>query len=101
MHKMPRIWKEYLEWLTTQKLITDTRRTFDRALRALPLTQHMRWIWPSYISFIKSAGVPETAIRVYRRYLKVEPTEIEDYINFLSSIGRFDEAAQQLAKVFT
>ncbi len=48
MHKMPRIWLEYLELLVDQKLITKTRRTFDRALQALPVTQHDR-IWILYL----------------------------------------------------
>lgn len=51
-------------------MITQTRRTFDRALRALPVTQHTR-IWDLYLDFSQAAG-PETAIRVLRRYLKVK-----------------------------
>ena len=62
-----------------QRKVTKTRRTFDRALQALPLTQHNR-IWPLYIQFIRSHNLPETAIRVYRRHLKVtvppSPTSI-------------------------
>lgn len=42
MHKVPMIWVMYLQSLTQQKLLTRTRRTFDRALRALPVTQHDR-----------------------------------------------------------
>ena len=67
---MPRIWLDYCQFLMDQCKITRTRRTFDRALRALPLTQHSR-IWPLYIKFIQSYKLPETALRVYRRYLKV------------------------------
>ncbi|KAE8659730.1 putative ribonuclease H protein [Hibiscus syriacus] len=48
MHKMPRIWVMYLLTLTGQKLISKTRRTFDRALCALPVTQHDR-IWEPYL----------------------------------------------------
>ena len=44
MHKMPRIWLNYLEFLTGQHKLTFTRHAFDRALRALPVTQHER-IW--------------------------------------------------------
>ncbi len=68
--KMPRIWLEYLSFLLTQRKITHTRRAFDRALRALPITQHYR-IWPLYIQFAKQCGVPETAVRIFRRFLKV------------------------------
>jgi pre-mRNA-splicing factor SYF1 len=45
---MPRIWQDYLELLVSQKLVTRTRRTFDRALASLPITQHDR-IWVLYL----------------------------------------------------
>jgi hypothetical protein len=48
MHKMPRIWIDYCAFLVDQRKITRTRRVLDRALRALPITQHDR-IWPLYI----------------------------------------------------
>ena len=68
--QMPRIWLDYCQFLMDQHLITRIRRTFDRALRALPITQHYR-IWPLYLKFVHSYPIPETAVRVYRRYLKV------------------------------
>ena len=68
--QMPRIWLDYCEFLMNQGLITRTRRTFDRALRALPITQHHR-IWPLYLKFVNMHNIPETAVRVYRRHLKV------------------------------
>ena len=67
---MPRIWLDYCQFLVDQCKITQTRRTFDRALRALPITQHYR-IWPLYLKFIRKYPIPESAVRVYRRYLKV------------------------------
>jgi hypothetical protein len=36
---------------------------------------------------------------VYRRYLKVQPTEVEDFIKFLKKAGRVEEAAKFLAQV--
>ena len=48
MHKMPRVWEEYLELLMSQHKLTFTRRTFDRALAALPITQHDR-VWLLYL----------------------------------------------------
>lgn len=98
LHKMPLIWREYLEHLTLQQHITFTRRTFDRALQTVPITQHSKWIWPLYIKFARECGLAETAIRIYRRYLKLNPLEVEDYIDFLKASGRLDEAANQLAK---
>uniref|UniRef100_T1KW55 Suppressor of forked domain-containing protein n=1 Tax=Tetranychus urticae TaxID=32264 RepID=T1KW55_TETUR len=95
MHKMPRIWIEYLKLLMHQHLITKTRRTFDRALQALPITQHNR-IWPLYLEFVKSYHIPETAIRVYKRYLKLAPEDGEEFIDYLRGIGRLDDAALKL-----
>ncbi|ONK62544.1 uncharacterized protein A4U43_C07F5180 [Asparagus officinalis] len=99
MHKMPRIWIMYLQTLTDQRLITRARRTFDRALRALPITQHDR-IWAPYLALVSLDGVPvETSLRVYRRYLLFDPSHIEDFIEFLLNSGRWQEAAERLASV--
>jgi hypothetical protein len=46
--QMPRIWLDYLELLMETGTITVTRRAFDRALAALPVTQHDR-IWVLYL----------------------------------------------------
>ncbi|KAG7252294.1 hypothetical protein CRUP_036664 [Coryphaenoides rupestris] len=102
MHKMPRIWLDYCQFLVSQCKITRSRRSFDRALRALPVTQHSR-IWPLYLRFARKLPLPETAICVYRRYLKrvvqLSPENAEEYIDYLRSIGRLDEAAVRLAAV--
>lgn len=42
-HKMPRIWLEYLAFLMEQRKITRIRKTFDRALQSLPITQVLRY----------------------------------------------------------
>ena len=70
MHKMPRIWIDYIKFLTKQGKVTTTRRVCDRALRALPPTQNDR-VWPLYIKFVTAHPIPETAVRVFRRYLQV------------------------------
>ncbi|CAJ2634310.1 unnamed protein product [Trifolium pratense] len=99
MHKMPRIWILYLQTLTNQKLVTRTRRTFDRALCALPVTQHDR-IWEHYLFFVSQKGIPiETSLRVYRRYLQYDPNHIEDFIEFLINSSLWQEAAERLASV--
>ncbi|XP_074881377.1 pre-mRNA-splicing factor SYF1 [Buteo buteo] len=98
MHKMPRIWLDYCQFLVDQGRITRTRRTFDRALRALPITQHHR-IWPLYLQFVRRYPLPETAVRVYRRYLKLSPESAEEYVEYLRSVGRLDEAAVRLARL--
>ncbi|NWS91851.1 SYF1 factor, partial [Toxostoma redivivum] len=98
MHKMPRIWLDYCQFLAEQGRVTRTRRTFDRALRALPITQHRR-LWPPYLSFVRRHPLPETAVRVFRRFLKLCPEEAEQYVSYLRSVGRLDEAAQVLARL--
>jgi len=57
LHKMPRIWLEYCEFLSAQKLITRTREGYDRALRSLAVTQHDR-IWRSYVKFANNPTCP-------------------------------------------
>merc|ERR1719387_2108712 len=99
MHKMPRIWLRYIEFLARQKKITRTRRALDNALRSLPITQHSR-IWELYVKFIKDGEVPEeTALCAFRRYLMLEPDHVEVYIAYLRTVARYDEAAQRLANV--
>lgn len=64
--QMPKIWKEYLTFRMRQPWdISNVRHTFDRALRALPITQHEQ-LWPLYTKFILDTGVKETAQRVWR-----------------------------------
>lgn len=95
LHTMPRIWLDYTALLRAMQCVTRTREAFDRALRALPITQHHR-IWTPYIAFVKALGVPALAVRVYRRYLMLEPSQREDYVAYLCSIRAFDEASRQL-----
>jgi len=94
LHKMPRIWLDYLEFLMKQKKGTLLRRTFDRALQSLPITQHKR-IWKLYLKWVKEFGVWETAVRVYRRYLKFNPDGREEYVNYLTELGHFEEVSVQ------
>ncbi len=98
MNKMPRIWIDYCTHLVSLCKVTKCRRVFDRALRALPVTQHHR-IWPLYIEWAKKHDIPETALRVYRRYLQLCPDEAEDFIDYLKSINRLDDAAVLLGKI--
>lgn len=50
--------------------------------------------------FVSQKGIPiETSLRVYRRYLKYDPTHIEDFIEFLINSSLWQEAAERLASV--
>ena len=76
-----------------QPFVTATRRIYDRALRALPLTQHNR-VWALYRPFAISAS-GDTAIRVWRRYMQIHPEDTEDFIELLIDQGRYTEAIQK------
>ncbi|KAJ1439699.1 pre-mRNA-splicing factor SYF1 [Ochromonadaceae sp. CCMP2298] len=96
MHKMPRIWLDYLELLVSLHKGTDARLAFDRCLQALPITQHKE-VWKVYIDWATGFGVAETAVRVYRRYLMYDPAYREEFVTYLQGIGQFEEAARQLS----
>ncbi|KAF0988433.1 hypothetical protein HZS_8131 [Henneguya salminicola] len=98
MNKMPRIWIEYCKFLTFQRFITKTRRILDSALRSLPITQHSR-IWPLYIDFLKLHHIPDTGVLVFRRYMKLQPENIEEFIDYLVKYQRIDEAVQLLLSI--
>lgn len=90
LNKMPKIWLMYLSFLMEQSLVTATRRTFDRALRALPITQHNR-IWALYRPFASG----ETAVRIWRRYMQIHPEDSEDFISLLTEMGYYTEAVKK------
>lgn len=97
LNKMPVIWEMYLTFLLRQPMVTKTRRTFDRALRALPATQHNR-IWRLYKSFANSAS-GETAVKIWSRYVQIHPEDMEDYIDLLVVTGNYIEAVKKYMQV--
>uniref|UniRef100_A0A0D9WNP7 Suppressor of forked domain-containing protein n=1 Tax=Leersia perrieri TaxID=77586 RepID=A0A0D9WNP7_9ORYZ len=97
MSRMPRIWQMYASALLDQRLLTRARRTLDRALRSLPVTQHHR-MWPLLLRLASIPGCPApTATRILRRHLQFDPAHAEDFVNFLVSAGRWRESADHLA----
>lgn len=97
LNKMPRIWEMYLSFLMQQPLVTQTRRTFDRALRSIPISQHNR-IWALYRPFAYSAS-GETAIKIWQRYMQVHPEDAEEYIELLVAQQHYTEAVQEYMKI--
>ncbi|KAI9757602.1 MAG: pre-mRNA-splicing factor syf1 [Chaenotheca gracillima] len=93
LNKMPKIWEGYLVFLLRQPLVTHTRRIFDHALRALPITQHNR-IWALYKKFAGSVG-GETAIKIWKRYLQIHPEDAEDFVDLLLENHKFTEAVRR------
>ncbi|KAL2853712.1 hypothetical protein BJX68DRAFT_265173 [Aspergillus pseudodeflectus] len=97
LNKMPRIWEMYLSFMLQQPLVTQTRRTFDRALRALPVTQHNR-IWKLYKNFARSAS-GQTAVKIWARYMQIHPENAEDYVNLLVEMGQYTEAVKRYMEI--
>lgn len=93
LNKMPKIWEMYLSFLMMQPFVTLTRRTFDRALRALPITQHNR-IWALYRPFANSA-FGDTAVRIWRRYIQIHPEDSEEFIDLLIERHQYTEAVKK------
>ncbi len=83
---MPRIWLSYLSMFLHPQCPptlshTHARRTFDRALRTLPGSLHLR-IWKVYLRWAERRG-GETCLKVWRRYLRVDPSLTERYVSIL------------------
>lgn len=83
---MPRLWLGYLSMFIHPQCPptlshTHARRTFDRALRTLPGSLHLR-IWKIYLKWAEHRG-GETCLRVWRRYLRVDPSLTERYVSIL------------------
>ncbi|KAL8814306.1 MAG: hypothetical protein Q9223_006455 [Gallowayella weberi] len=97
LNKMPKIWEMFLSFLMQQPIVTYTRRTFDRALRALPLTQHNR-IWALFRPFANSVS-GETAVKIWRRYMQIHPEDCEDFITLLVEMGEYTEAVKRYMEI--
>ncbi|KFZ09644.1 hypothetical protein V502_08617 [Pseudogymnoascus sp. VKM F-4520 (FW-2644)] len=97
LNKMPKIWEMYLQFLLLQPLVTLTRRTFDRALRALPITQHNK-IWALYRPFANSA-TGQTAVKIWRRYMQIHPEDAEDFIELLVEERLYTEAIKMYMNI--
>ncbi|TMW63494.1 hypothetical protein Poli38472_002435 [Pythium oligandrum] len=98
LQTMPRIWLSYLELLQQMKRVTAARHVFNRAIRALPITQHHR-VWSVFVEFITAVGAPATVRSVYRRYLMLEPTRREEYVDYLCDVKEYSEASVQLIQL--
>ncbi|KAJ0411750.1 hypothetical protein ATCC90586_006709 [Pythium insidiosum] len=93
---MPRLWLDYLAHLQQLQRVTASRRVLDRALRALPVTQHAR-VWAPFVAFVRGIrGVPRTVRAVYRRYLMLEPAKREEYVDYLCETEQWRDASTQL-----
>ena len=74
MSKMPKVWLDYAKFLSNQcRSISQTRAVYDRALLALPVTQH-QLIWDQALDWACSQEeYTATACHLYRRYIELRP----------------------------
>ncbi|KAK0546432.1 pre-mRNA-splicing factor syf1 [Tilletia horrida] len=85
--KMPRFWLLYLSIFFHPKCPPQlgrgphARLTFDRALRVLPPSLHLR-IWKPYLRWAEREGTL-VGLKVWRRYLAVDPSLTERYVGLL------------------
>jgi pre-mRNA-splicing factor SYF1 len=76
---------------------THARRTFDRALRTLPPSLHAR-VWTQYLLWSERKG-GEAMVRVYRRYLAVDPSVTERFTGLLLSSTNNEPRPLEAAKL--
>ncbi|KAE8245080.1 hypothetical protein A4X06_0g5835 [Tilletia controversa] len=98
--KMPRFWLLYLSLFFHPKCPPQlsgahAKLTFDRALRVLPPSLHLR-IWKSYLRWAERDGA-EVGLNVWRRYLRVDPSLTERYVHFLLEAKRNTAQAEAAA----
>ena len=112
LHKMPRIWIDFCEFLLSQRLYTRARHALNDALKALPVTQHER-IWAVYVRFAsarigkgKGKGKDEEmappgkwAVGIFKRYLMFDPSKVEEFLEYLLKSKMFARAAEVYADI--
>lgn len=75
-----------------------TRKTYDRALKALPVTQHEK-IWTPYIEWTFSLSIPSTVKSIIHRYTKINPDVRERYVDYLIQNEEVNEVCYELQKI--
>ncbi|KAK1339966.1 LOW QUALITY PROTEIN: hypothetical protein QTO34_018530 [Cnephaeus nilssonii] len=92
MHKMPRLWLDYRQFLVDQGPITHNRRTFNPVLWALLITRTLVFGLCTCTSCVHTH-----CLRWPCGATKLSPESAEGYIEYLKSRDWLDEAAQCLA----
>ena len=96
---MPKIWIDFIQFMFEQNLITKTKTIFNKALQAIPITQHKK-LWDIYIPYIESlSNCHQTKIEIFKRYIKFNPDYKEKFINFLIGIKEFNTAIYYIIEI--
>ncbi|KAG6832706.1 hypothetical protein H0H92_012278 [Tricholoma furcatifolium] len=101
--RLPRLWLMYLSIFFHPQCppllsYTHARHTFDRALRTLPPSLHSR-IWVRYLLWAERKG-GATTVRVYRRYLAIDPSITERFTTILLQPVNSPPRPLEAAKLF-
>jgi pre-mRNA-splicing factor SYF1 len=105
LNKFPKVWIEYLEYAHVKSTLNPTqlRHLANRALEAIPVTQHDK-IWPVLLKYYQSVAttwIPkETKLSLLRRYIQFNPSATKDIADFLANdLGHWGEAALLYVKL--
>ena len=82
LHKMPRIWIMYFEFLQIQGKIKKNILLLNRALKNLSVIQHEK-IWEVYIPWLKKLKIKKLTEKILERYIKYNEYFKEEYIEYL------------------
>lgn len=98
LHKMPRLWTNYLVFLTTRlpHRVSEIRHAFNSALRALPPSQHER-VWELFLPWADGFG-GRVAAHVHARFARPDVARLPAYIRVLGALGEHGSAAAQLQR---
>jgi pre-mRNA-splicing factor SYF1 len=77
----PRLWEDYLSFLGRQGRLTLLRRTMNRAIQSLPITQHDR-LWACCLGILRDSAAHHTVADAYQRFLQLHPEHIEDACDY-------------------
>mmetsp|Transcript_3722 Transcript_3722/g.5678 ORF Transcript_3722/g.5678 Transcript_3722/m.5678 type:complete len:897 (+) Transcript_3722:65-2755(+) len=98
LHTCPRLWLGYCQILWHRREIKNCRYGFDRALRALPVSQH-HLIWPAYTTFALECGEPLGSLVYHRRCMLEREQRIEFAEYLATKANKIGAAAAVLAQV--
>ncbi|GBE62088.1 pre-mRNA-splicing factor SYF1 [Babesia ovata] len=98
VYAAPAIYLLYGQFLRTQNMITRARRTYDRALLNLPITQHAM-VWNHYLQFVKEVDLLPMGRAVLRRYIQLKPNHRETLYELLKRHKQYDEACVVLCEL--
>ena len=99
MMKMPIIWMNYIQFMMEQNSITKTKIIFNKALQAIPITQHKK-LWEIYIPWVESLiGCHKSKIEIFKRYIKFNPDYKEKFVNYLIGIKEFNLAIHLIIEI--